>query len=356
MSLVTQKQKLSVIVPVYNCEPHIERCIDSILDQEFEGFEILLVVEMLSTDRTVEICRRISEANKRIKFFSENNSGISTARNRGLKEAQGEYITFVDADDYILPGMLSTMLGRAVTQDLDITCCSSKKDTGNQHVADMSDYMKYNVETYIITPQNQRDYMYKLAINGRSGTVWAKLFRRRFLIDNKLEFHLKAYSEDFVFSYNCFAAAKSVGTIGESLYIYFDRKGSRIYSSGIDDVKQSAAILWESFLGYSGIDIEDVRSYASVRIISSSLFNLNLKQLPVEKVCEIVWDIIDELGIEAYLQRASDSKRFNEYANAVELRGDTAENFLLFIRSLGNYDTMLGWQKKYLKMEEKQSL
>ena len=101
--------KISIIVPVYNVELFLPRCIDSILNQSFADFELLLIDDG-SKDKSGAICDEYAEKDKRIKVFHKVNGGVSSARNLGLEKSKGEYITFVDADDYLLPGTITEPL------------------------------------------------------------------------------------------------------------------------------------------------------------------------------------------------------------------------------------------------------
>jgi len=344
---------LSVITLVYNVEPYLERCLKSILTQDFKDIEMLLVVEQRSTDRSCEICKKYANEDKRISILIEDGTGFPAARNRGLEEAHGEYVTFVDSDDYLLPGMFSRMYSKATELKAEILCCGSKKDPGGQQIGEMSDYVKFNDELYIVSPSNQRDYMYKLAINGRTTTAWGKLYNRSFMNQNKLRFHPDAYSDDFVFNFACYSAAHYVATTKETFYIYYDRRDSRLYSSETHDVIQSAKILWDLFQNYRGASPEDVKAYAAVRIISSTLFNLKLKPLGIDKICSLVWDVIQSLGMCQCLSRAADKRNFREYADAMTMSAQNAESYSLFIESLQSYDSLLAWQTQYAEAEKR---
>jgi glycosyltransferase involved in cell wall biosynthesis len=323
-----------------------------VIAQDFEDFELLLTVELRSTDRSVEICKNFADADRRVRILGEDGTGFPAARNRGLDEARGEFITFVDADDYILPGMFRAMCGQASKQNLDILCCGGKKDLGDLRVEDMDDYVKFSNELFAVNTQNERDYMYKLAVNGRTITAWGKFYRREFLERNRLRFHPEAYSDDFVFNFACYTAAERVGTTGESYYVYYDRRDSRVYTSDISDIERSAEIIWSLYLDYSGgAAADDVRAFAAVRIVSSTLFNLKLKNMPVERLCEIVWRMIQNLKMEPYLLRAADENRFCDYISAVAVTAPAAEDYLKFIRSLREYNTMLAWQEQYVKVD-----
>jgi glycosyltransferase involved in cell wall biosynthesis len=345
--------KLSVIVLVYNVEPYLKRCIDSILAQDLADYELLLVAERRSADRSLEICQRFAGADKRAKVLVEDGAGFAAARNRGLDEACGEYVTFIDADDYILPGMFGAMYGEARKQATDILCCGGKKDLGGQRLEDMGDYVKFSDGLFAVGPQNQRDYMYRLAVSGRTITAWGKLYSRAFLNGNRLRFHPEAYSDDYVFNFGCYTAARRVGTMGQSFYVYCDRGDSRVYSSETSDIVRSTEILWGLYQGYGGAAKKEVMAYAATRIISSTLFNLKLKPLGLDRICAIVWEIVHKLGMGRHLLNAADRGNFRAYAYATGLSGQNAENYRLFIESLQSYTTMLAWQTRYADAEDK---
>ena len=359
---MTNPPKLSVIVLVYNVEPYMTRCLESILSQGFGDFEVILVAEHGSTDSSVEICREYSRRDGRIVLCMENGAGFPAARNRGLDAAGGEYATYIDADDYILPDMFETMYTRAKNQDLDILCCGGKKYIRGQRAfaftdrpdpESMDDYVRFPDELYEVNDSNQRDYMYRLAVNGRTITAWGKLYRLGFLREHSLRFHPEAYSDDFVFNFACFTSAKRVGTMSEQYYVYCDRPGSRLYTSDTADIERSAEIIWSRFQGYSGRAADDVRAMAAVRIISSTLFNLKLKPLPIDNICKTVWNLVQKLGLTAHLQRAGDGMAFRHYVVSTGMGDRAAENYLLFIRSMIDYDSMLAWQECYGKTEKK---
>jgi len=115
-------KKISIIVPIYNCRDYIERCIDSLLDQSYQGLEIILINDG-STDGVEEILDRYRQEN-RIIIINQENRGVSAARNAGLDIATGDYIGFVDADDYAAREMYSTLLEKALEADADITQCA----------------------------------------------------------------------------------------------------------------------------------------------------------------------------------------------------------------------------------------
>ncbi|UHA57888.1 glycosyltransferase [Metabacillus litoralis] len=118
--------KISVVIPVYNVEKYINRCIDSILKQTFQDFEILLINDG-SIDNSGQICDEYAKIDKRIKVLHKKNARVSAARNDGIKMAQGEFVSFIDSDDWVDPGMYKGMIEKAIEHDLDVIMCDFKK-------------------------------------------------------------------------------------------------------------------------------------------------------------------------------------------------------------------------------------
>ena len=117
--------KISVIVPVYNTEKYLKRCIDSILAQSYSDFELLLIDDG-STDASPAICDEYATNDSRVRVFHKPNGGVSSARNLGLDNARGEWIAFVDSDDWIESEMLYLFISKAEKTDSDIVFCNHK--------------------------------------------------------------------------------------------------------------------------------------------------------------------------------------------------------------------------------------
>ena len=215
---------ISVIVPVHNGSRYIERCIDSIAKSSYEHIEII-VVENGSTDNTYEICKKLSENDARIRLFSTDQCGVSNARNIGIDNAYGDWISFVDADDYISPVMLQQLMKTALEYSADLVFCDLVH--GSEEFFDFSemgcsiDDLK-NVETLTLDSFFRETYLraqYKYSV------VYNKLFNRRKLGEIRFNRNLY-YIEDrnFVIQYalNC----KNIISIPDKLYYYFKNEKS----------------------------------------------------------------------------------------------------------------------------------
>lgn len=122
---------ISVIVPVYQCEKYLSKCINSILNQTYTELEIILIDDG-SIDQSPEICDNFAGMDKRVRVIHQNNRGVSAARNYGLEIANGDYITFVDSDDYLEPDMYERMIEKAEKYTCDVVMCDCVKEFSNQ--------------------------------------------------------------------------------------------------------------------------------------------------------------------------------------------------------------------------------
>ncbi|GMO20122.1 MAG: hypothetical protein Pg6A_06940 [Termitinemataceae bacterium] len=141
---------VSVIIPVYNAEKYLHYCINSILKQTFENFELLLIDDC-SKDKSLEICKKYSQTDKRIKVYhKEINEGTAQARKTGISNAAAEYVIFVDNDDWIEPEMLEKLYCKAVTKNYDMVFCDfyEGKECRRQY---QEDHNKYTLIKYVIS-------------------------------------------------------------------------------------------------------------------------------------------------------------------------------------------------------------
>lgn len=213
--------KVSVVVPVHNAAPYLTACVESILNQTLKEIEIILV-ENGSSDDSVDVCKRIAEADPRIRFFQINKADLSTARNAGIKKAHGEYIGFVDSDDAIMPTMFSEMYAVAVEHGLEIVNCSycKKYDSGK-----LKNCFLQDGALHVITAKEATSLLLcgKIPV-----TVWSNLYHRRLF--DKMLFPTDMYFEDRASTFRFMAEASKVGIIGKALYIYYQRRHSITHS------------------------------------------------------------------------------------------------------------------------------
>ncbi|RYE05253.1 MAG: glycosyltransferase family 2 protein [Rickettsiaceae bacterium] len=190
----------SIIIPVYNGQHVIERCIQSILKQTHEVFE-LIIIDDGSTDQTGRVCQEYHSQDKRIKYFKQVNGGVSSARNQGLDTAQNEYLLFVDADDYLLPNFLSNLSSSLIKNKLD-----SKTFIFQDFIADITSATGKK-ESFKWCKFDYGQYDLAGAFEALSSINWlnwgvpfAKVYRNSIIKSNAIRFNEKmTFREDLVF-------------------------------------------------------------------------------------------------------------------------------------------------------------
>lgn len=219
--------KVSIIVPVYNVERYIDRCINSILSQSLQQLELILVDDG-SSDYCPEICDRYASLDARVKVVHQQNAGVSSARNMGLSLACGEYIGFVDADDYIDSDMFLKLYNAAKENDAPVACCNLNfiDERGNVIYSKNEDPIMVNGEELFKRMFDTNAYL-------RMG-VWNKIYRSDIIVNRSFECD-KHMAEDLLFLLKVVPQLKKVVYIREGLYYYFrQREGaatSKAYSS-----------------------------------------------------------------------------------------------------------------------------
>lgn len=210
--------EISIVIPVYNAEMYISECLESILHQSYQNFEIILINDG-SKDASAQICKQYVQKSDRIKLIEQDNRGVSAARNVGKKQATGKYVLFVDADDALHPDMLKTMYFEASQKELDVTICSIKKVTArdlSDEQIDVSDFRMLSKEEAIF---------YLLQGKKVESGAWNKLFRSE-LIQNIDFVEGKRINEDKYFVFQSFLAADKISITDKRLYYYIQRNNS----------------------------------------------------------------------------------------------------------------------------------
>lgn len=223
LSMNTKKSLISIIVPVYNVQDYLYRCVDSLLRQTYSNLEIILIDDG-STDRSLNMCRKFAEADARIKIVSQPNKGIGAVRNIGLSCARGEYVAFVDSDDWIEPDMYESLLGVMLNECADIVCCSHFRDMENK--SELSNAIGNSVVTLTREEAFEALRVGKLVLN----FLWDKLFRREVLAD--VVFPEKRQFEDLIVSGQWLYNARKVAYLPSPKYHYVIRTNS--LTNGVD--------------------------------------------------------------------------------------------------------------------------
>ena len=223
---------ISVIVPVYNVESYVAECIESIQNQTYMNLEIILVNDG-STDASGDICDKYAAYDERIQVIHKENAGVSAARNTGIEAANGDYIGFVDSDDYIAPTMYEDMLKLMAEHDLDIIECTAFRNNGDTNIEGCNDG---SLEIF------NRDEALKMAMYDCFVAVWSQLYKRRVISD--VRFPVGRKFEDSAVSYLFIANTKRVGHINRCLYYY------RLNPNSTTQTSFDPKSRWDFVLGY----------------------------------------------------------------------------------------------------------
>lgn len=215
---------VSIIVPIYNKEKLLSRCILSILNQDYKNFELLLVDDG-STDHSISVCKEYAKKDNRVKVFSKQNGGVSSARNFGIEKANGDFLLFVDSDDYIDQKLVSTFLDNYEENTLSI--CSFKnlfpKSVTDCILDDCSSSLKLLLKNYCSVKN----------INAIICSVCNKFYNLTLIRDYNIRFDERtSFGEDFIFNCEYFKRCSNVKCLSDTLY-YYDNS---VKNSGVKTV------------------------------------------------------------------------------------------------------------------------
>ena len=248
--------KVSIIVPVYNVEKYLSRCLDSILNQTFTDFEVILVNDC-SPDNSGAICDEYAKKDNRIKVIHRGkNGGASASRNMGLEASGGEYISFVDSDDYVIPKYLETLVWQLETNDADVVQCGFCEVVNDV----MSDITQQHIcETY--TKEQAYGLLYgNGSANKLNFILWNKLFRKSLVKDVKFVEGLRC--EDVIYVSESIAGANKIVYNSEQMYYYSRHEDSvmGIMQSCKEDMVKSHILAYRQV----SISVENLSEYITL--------------------------------------------------------------------------------------------
>lgn len=221
------KIKISIIIPVYNSEKYISDCINSMINQNFEDFEIILVNDG-STDNSGEICREFAEKNNKITFINKKNGGLCSARNAGIDAANGDYLMFVDNDDELVDGALN-VIWKAISE---LKCDILRFNRKRVQIFEDEDTKEDIYGCIGICDGNQKVFMSKEAFfskyrnvrsSGCFSGIWNGAFKKDLFDNLRFDTRITAGGEDWIINLELYDKCNSVGFISDVLYIYYRR-------------------------------------------------------------------------------------------------------------------------------------
>ena len=297
--------KYSVIIPVYNVEKYINRCVKSILSQRYNDLEIILI-DNGSTDRSGSICDIYANEYANISVYHIENHGVGSARNFGLSKARGEFIYFVDSDDYLVGNLFAEFEDKLVP-DLDLLVFSyynsfeqelternrTKKCLPYSGLYDKNDFIKIFTDLFL------SDMLY---------TVWNKIYRREFLLENNLSFEQYELGEDVRFNLDVYREVKKIYLSQDSYYVYvIGRKGSAM--SGYNPKRLQYQLqelkMVDNLLSDWNLDSSVLVNTVKARILMSNIYNITKQNLSVNRKVKLVKDTCERREIEDFIKNDS---------------------------------------------------
>lgn len=297
--------KYSVIIPVYNVEKYIDRCLKSIISQNYDDLEII-VIDNGSTDSSGSICDTYASEYSNISVYHIENHGVGSARNFGLSKARGEFIYFVDSDDYLVGNLFAEFEDKLVP-DLDLLVFSyynsfeqelternrTKKCLPYSGLYDKNDFIKIFTDLFL------SDMLY---------TVWNKFYRREFLIKTNISFEKYELGEDVRFNLNVYRNVNKVYLSQDSYYVYvIGRKGSAM--SGYNPKRLQYQLqelkLLDSLLKDWHIDSSNLDNTVKARILMGNIYNISKQKLLVTKKVKLVKEICKSKDMADFIRNDS---------------------------------------------------
>lgn len=244
---------VSIIIPVYNGEKYIERCLKSLIQQTYKNIEIIVLNDG-STDHTMQVLQKYQHMDERICVVDKQNTGVSDTRNQGLKLAKGDFVQFVDSDDW-LPNDATEQLVGGMLQDCEMVICDYNR------VVDNNIIVKGHIpEEGPISRTEFALYMMKAPANYYYGVLWNKLFRMDLIREHKLDFPEEIdWCEDLRFNLEYLQYVKRVYVLQKPIYYYVLTKGSLAQSrTDIVDNLRVRNFLFEQYKAlYESLDLYD---------------------------------------------------------------------------------------------------
>lgn len=218
---------VTIVIPVYNAESYIRKCIESILRQTYTNWEIIAIDDGSTDNSLVVLCEYEKKYHEKIRVISQSNSGVANARNKGIKEAKGKYIMFIDNDDYIDQDYIINFMKLADDGDFDCIVSGFRRENSMGEVIEK--FVPTNIWSVYIA-----DF-----------APWARIIKKDFLRENNIYFLNSPIGEDIFFNYKMLAKTDKVGIIKESGYVWYynEKSVSNVKQKGLKEIDEFLLLL-----------------------------------------------------------------------------------------------------------------
>lgn len=260
------QELISVIVPVYNIEKYVDRCVESIVNQTYKNLEIILVDDG-SSDRSACICDQWKERDTRIKVIHKRNGGLSDARNRGIKSAKGNYYSFVDGDDMLDSQMIEKLYNALISANADVSMCRMEKIEQFKRYA-TREFLDNNISKIELDGVEAIRLLLREKIDC---SACLKLYKKEMF--SNLEFPYGKTNEDFALMYKLFYKTQKIIYISDILYYYYFRENS-ITSSSFSEKQFDKIDNCIEMLEYIKFNLPEIKNEAYYYLQKQSLYLL----------------------------------------------------------------------------------
>ena len=258
--VMIKKPLVTVIIPAYNTEKYISKCLESILAQSYQELEII-VLDDGSEDETNKICQKYTEMDSRIVFISKENTGVSDTRNVGIHNAKGKYIIFVDSDDYVTPNYVEVLVKGVETENVQMACAEYFCVKGE--IESVHESMLLKDEKRIIRGIDAINLLHEK--KAFQGYLWNKIFLKNIIINENILFDSKVKIwEDMLFCLKYLTKIEKVAYINNPVYYYVQRENSAINDENVwNENTQSIALeeMWKIVASMEGKFHNYIRDY-----------------------------------------------------------------------------------------------
>lgn len=247
---------ISIIIPIYNVEKYLRICLESVINQTYTNFEVIMVDDG-STDNSVCICKEYCNNDNRFKLFQKENGGASSARNLGLKNAEGKYIYFLDSDDWLNNNALESLINCATKENADLVFCEA---LAIDDLTGKESYSNYSYHRQYETGVSYKIMKEMLAHKEFHVAVWLLLIEKSLIIDNDLFFKEGIIYEDMIFAYQIFCLANNAAHVHEVFYNRRYRENSVMTTKKGEKNFVSAVEAYKNVVKFSETLSDDVKS------------------------------------------------------------------------------------------------
>ena len=258
-----EKDLISIVVPVYNVEKYIPRCIESILNQTYKNWEVIFINDG-SKDNSLEVLKNYQKKDNRIKIIDKKNEGSGVARNIGIEKSEGKYLAFLDSDDWYEKDFLEKLYNNLKENNSDVSMCNPRMTYDDRQ-------KNKNINIYhfdrIELNKNPEKILGILAMP----VIWNKLYKKEVVVSNGIRFPNYSFSEDVEFLYKVFLYVSKVSKVEEYLYNYYQRDNSETKKIKRESIEQVYKVIEniESYVKNNFIDKLGVFQQYKIQFIYS---------------------------------------------------------------------------------------